>query len=253
MTRHPHYTESDSIVWSDIFRELGLKRSDACAEEVKNSICELVEILNRDSRIANARSKGLNRAGVNTQLRRLCTRLEDLDRFLARDDANFRQAANTLIAPELAYDLSNAAFERYLGGGLPFGTVTFRDLDDPRYERSEHLLYETMDQPYRRVRQGLADQKGLTVLRGHLRALGDRLQAHLDLQSASKGGRPANRHRVYVIANLAEMYFAATGNRATKTANGPFHRFCASVFAAIGMDTKGLEPAIGRVLGERAT
>jgi hypothetical protein len=240
-----NYRVPDQSVIKRILSELDIKLEDTASAKAADKITEIVRALNYDS---DFNERNLDKKQVNAQIRSLNDQLGKIDHILNIQDKHLQQTVNTLLARTLSHDLTNALFGQHMSSAIQYSEVSFRDMESRETQESEYGRHKVLEESFRQDRRLLSMEMGSEVLKAHLGNLRRPLEAHLELQRLSRGGRPANNHRKYLILNAAKIYQELTNKSPKRTLKGPFHRFCSTLMGEINMDMTGLEEAIPRVL-----
>jgi hypothetical protein len=112
-------------------------------------------------------------------------------------------------------------------------------------------LYRAYEQEMLPRRIGLAKERTSRLLNALAHTLNEPLARFLEVERQNKGGTPDKLYRNYVIQELIPIYETVHGKSPTTTPGGGFATMCELVLGAIGIETDGLEKAVGRVLGRR--
>lgn len=104
---------------------------------------------------------------------------------------------------------------------------------------------ETLTQP---VREALAIQCGHELVPAFITKLRAPLKTWIELNKLNKGGRNATITRHYLVARLADAAPDIIGRKASRSQTGPFVRLCEAVLPACGIDPKGVEKVIARII-----
>jgi hypothetical protein len=99
----------------------------------------------------------------------------------------------------------------------------------------------------------LAKQVGPRLLIALLESLKAPVELMLEFERRSRGGRPADVERNYVIEELATFFREMTGQTAPTGKSGPFFDLCHETLTTLGLSTEGLDSRIRRVLRPRPT
>lgn len=110
------------------------------------------------------------------------------------------------------------------------------------------LLGQDLSQTAEPRREALALKHSGPLLAGLVEALHRPFERWLEFDRRNTGGRPADRPRRIVIAEVAEAAPDILGRTAAVAQDGPFARLCNEVVTMLGLDTSGLEKLIPRVV-----
>jgi hypothetical protein len=98
-------------------------------------------------------------------------------------------------------------------------------------------------------RINLAQQRTPQLLIGLAHTLNEPLARLLEIERQNEGGAPGKLYRNYVIQELARIYRNVSEALPTSTPRGGFVTMCELVLNAVGLETDGVEKAVGRILG----
>lgn len=74
------------------------------------------------------------------------------------------------------------------------------------------------------------------------------LKTWVELNRLNRGGRKTNLARLYLVTCLAKSAPEIIGRKAGQSQTGPFVRLCEAVLSACGIDAKGVEKVIERMI-----
>jgi len=96
----------------------------------------------------------------------------------------------------------------------------------------------------------MAQERTSTLLIALAHNLNEPLARFLEIERKNEGGAPGKLYRNYVIQELVPIYESLRGKMPMTTPSGEFATICELVLSAVGLETVGLEKAIGRILGK---
>ena len=150
-----------------------------------------------------------------------------------------------VLGPDLGRYLSSAAYGAFLG--LPVSpTLSPRDRES-RAATSRAGPYPLLEEYARIQRQELASLYGHRLFAAFAKHHAERLEAELEKERLNTGGRPAARARRIALARLLDLHQRLSGRPLPSQPSEAFRDFAQSCFAAIGLPTEGLDPAVDRL------
>lgn len=200
----------DEDTWDKLRRDL--KRTDAQAVALQATLREVESLC----RHLNNR---LVKAEVKDSLKTLDRLLSNVHRGLQRADIS-QALTNFDMHGMLSTLLSREAGTELHGNGTVDKLSHHRLLND----RTPEVMSYIIDEMRRPIAQWLA------------------------VAARDKGGRQPKSDRQVLLFLLARDANKIGGFEASRTSDGPFHRLCAWVLPACGIDSVGLEEAIDRCL-----
>ncbi|MBV9752437.1 MAG: hypothetical protein JO188_07960 [Hyphomicrobiales bacterium] len=188
------------------------------------------------------------------------TRLRAL-RNLQRDVERLRNTFEA-SAPDLSDLLRRTAYPD-LGGFFTAGSMSeiaqqmvgpdlqFSQLERIVKARSGRFNCAEIDRETEEGRREAGKTIGPRLLNAVLTTISKPVSAQLELERAHPGGREQLLYRNYLIQELGRSYSEIFGKSPTTTKDGHFVQLCEWVLSAVGIDSRGVENAVSRVL-ERA-
>jgi len=243
----PTFRLPDPEAWTTLVRDLGL--DDTQAHElalVLRHMAADIEAFN--SRVRSAQDRFMAVDALK-EIERAFTKLEAV---LDKHDARLAEILPSDSLEALGRLMSHEAIEAALDIDLPTPGLTAL-IETSGNDSGSDLRAVDIDAHFSYVRQSFGLRRGPELLRHSLKQIADPMREWISANSENDGGRPGNAVREYVIIYLANTSETTIGRMASATANGPFSKLCSAVFAACGLPTSGIEPAIERALKKRAS
>jgi hypothetical protein len=206
----------------------------------------LVADVERHALIQAGMALGRSRAQRNQYIKTLSSCLSRLENHLADRDRNTDEILRAQLSRLLGEIVSHRGFERLVEISPGYGVGS--RFPPARIGARDDGLYEALEDEMQQRRENLARQRVPSLLSRFVHELNHPLVRFLAIERQNKGGVPGKLYRNYFIENLVPVYKEIYRMAPRPTASGEFVTLCDWVLGAIGLETDGLDQAVGRIL-----
>jgi hypothetical protein len=231
---------------SEIDRTLCLDAAGSV--QLWRKVAQLVNDINRHETFKAEMAQGRNRKEWLSYIKILSNRLTKLEIHLLDRDPNTDTILRRQLGETLGELLSHQGFEQLIQTS-PGYSISSRFPSAREDVLRDDGLYRAYEQEMLPRRISLAQERTSRLLIALAHALNEPLARLLEIERQNEGGAPGKLYRNYVIQELAPIYQNVHGKLPTTTPGGGFVTMCELVLGAIGLETDGVEKAVGRVLG----
>ena len=217
------------------------------SEQLWRKVAQLVSDINRHEAFQAEMAQGRSRKERLSYIKTLSSLLAKLESHLTDRDPNTDAVLRRQLGETIGELLSHRGFEQLIQTSPGYGLSSRFPSAREDISRDDGL-YRAYEQEMLPRRISLAQERTSRLLIALAHALNEPLARLLEIERQNKGGAPGKLYRNYVIQELAPIYQNARGKVPTTTPGGGFATMCELVLDAIGLETDGVEKAVGRVL-----